>query len=131
MNWDENEINEYYAGSWGWLEFDPKKSNVKEFKATAMRQLGALNVIDNTKRILIGAENSGDLIMPKWSSTSGYTRIIYSVTLNRKNINTFDVVWYQGNLPIVIPQRKTSIFSNISGVYQDQPRRWNFEQFNK
>jgi hypothetical protein len=40
-------------------------------------------------------------------------------------------VWYQGNLPPVKPEKRTDLFSNIEDVYNKQPRRWNFEQFNK
>lgn len=119
----------YYNKGWEWLIFDPETDNTKEFKAKAMRMLGALNIIDNTKSILMGLAKSGDLIMTKWNPTLGHTRIIYSVKLLPKN-KKYEVVWYQGNLPPVKPEKKTDYFSNISNVYGGTPRRWNFEQFN-
>lgn len=119
----------YYSSGWQWMEFNPNTMDAKNFKQSAMRQLGALNVIDNTKPISIGLAKAGDLIMSKWSRSLGHTRIIYSVTHDAKR-KKYEVVWYQGNLPPVKPEKKTDYFSNISGVYGDQPRRWKFDQFN-
>ncbi|MEN8179213.1 MAG: hypothetical protein ABFS39_11445 [Pseudomonadota bacterium] len=120
----------YYSSGWQWMEFDPNTMETMKFKQTAMRQLGALNIIDNTKPIQIGLAKSGDLIMSKWSPTLGHTRIIYSVKYDAKN-KKFEVIWYQGNLPPVKPEKKTEYFSNVSGIYGGTPRRWKFEQFNK
>jgi hypothetical protein len=119
----------YYNKGWEWLIFNPETDNIKEFKTKAMRMLGALNIIDNTKPILMGLAKSGDLITSKWNPALGHTRIIYSVKLVPKN-NKYEVVWYQGNLPPVNPEKKTDYFSNINSVYGGTPRRWNFEQFN-
>ncbi len=119
----------YYSKGWVWLKFDPQSDNTKDFKTKAMQMLGALNVIDNTRPIPMGSAKSGDLIMTKWNPTLGHTRIIYSVKHVAKN-NKYEVVWYQGNLPPVKPEKKTDYFSNISNVYDGMPRRWNFEQFN-
>lgn len=119
----------YYSKGWAWLNFDPQIDDAKKFKTKAMRMLGALNVIDNTKPITIGLAKSGDLIMSKWNPALGHTRIIYSVKPIPKD-NKYEVVWYQGNLPPVKPEKKTDYFSNISSVYGGTPRRWNFEQFN-
>lgn len=119
----------YYDKGWNWLEFDPKSDDAKKFKTKAMRMLGALNVIDNTKPISIGSAKSGDLIMTRWNPSLGHTRIIYSVKHIPKD-NKYEVVWYQGNLPPVKPEKRTDYFSNIGNVYGGMPRRWNFEQFN-
>lgn len=119
----------YYKKGWEWLKFDPKNDDAKMFKTKAMRMLGALNVIDNTKAIPMGIAKSGDLIMSKWNPSLGHTRIIYSIKHDAKN-KKYEVVWYQGNLPPVKPEKKTDYFSYINGVFGGTPRRWNFEQFN-
>lgn len=138
----------YYSGGWKWLEFDPASIGIdakdprksaselqkytKNFSNNAMVKLGALNVIDNTKPILIGMAKAGDLIMSKWSSTLGHTRIIHSVTpITVDKKIKYKVIWYQGNLPPVVPQVKTEYFSTIGGVYESSPRRWKFEQFDR
>ena len=119
----------FYKNGWEWLKYNPKKDDAYQFKIYAMRMLGALNVIDNTKPIPIGAAKSGDLIMSKWNSRLGHTRIIHSVRQDTSK-KEYEVIWYQGNLPAVKPQEKSDYFSKINGVYGGSPRRWNFEQFN-
>lgn len=116
----------YYKHGWQWFPFDPEKDDAQKFKQSAMSMFGALNIIDNTKIIQIGFAKPGDFIMSKWSGALGHTRVIYSVTPVE---NKFKVVWYQGNLPPVKPEQREDYFSNIANVYQQQPRRWNFEQF--
>lgn len=116
----------YYDKSWRWVAFDPANDDAQEFKKRAMVMFGALNVIDNTKGIPIAAARPGDFIMSKWNNSLGHTRVIHSITPIQ---NKFKVVWYQGNLPPVKPERKEDFFSNIGSVYGQQPRRWNFEQF--
>lgn len=91
--------------------------------------LGALNIIDNTEPVFIGSAKPGDFIMSKWNSALGHTRIIFSVDYKTKE-KDFNIVWYQGNLPPVKPEKRTDLFSKIEGVYDKRPRRWNFEQFN-
>jgi hypothetical protein len=108
------------------------KKYTENSRKDAMLKLGALNVIDNTTPVLIGTAKSGDLIMSKWNPSLGHTRIIYSVTpkvINKKI--RYEVVWYQGNLPPVVPEKKIEYFSNIAGVYENSPRRWKFEQFDR
>ncbi|MGF1689289.1 hypothetical protein L4C36_21895 [Photobacterium japonica] len=117
----------YYADGWKWLNFSSDIDDVVKFKSKAMRMLGALNVIDNTVSVAISSAKSGDLIMSRWSSTLGHTRIIHSI---KQEESGYKVVWYQGNLPAVIPEKREALFSNIDGVYASHPRRWNFEQFN-
>lgn len=118
----------YYDKGWQWMEFSPSKDDATEFKKLSMRMLGALNVIDNTVKIPISSAKAGDFIMSKWSSTLGHTRVIYSVTPEK---DKHRVVWYQGNLPPVKPEKREDYFSGINGVYEEQPRRWNFDQFDK
>lgn len=119
----------YYNQGWRWLKFDPASDSTKDFKTKAMRMLGSLNVIDNTKPIAVGSAKPGNLIMTKWNPTLGHTRIVYSIKHVPRD-NKYEVIWYQGNLPPVKPEKKTDYFSNISNVYDEIPRRWKFEQFN-
>lgn len=120
----------YYSKGWHWMEFDPIKMDSIDFKNNAMLKLGALNVIDNSKPIPISMTKSGDLIMSKWNPRLGHTRIVHSVQKDFKT-KKYNVIWYQGNLPPVKPEKRSDIFSSINGVYGKKPRRWNFEQFNK
>lgn len=117
----------YYQSGWKWLEFDPEHHDPEKFKKNAMTLLGALNVIDNTRKIPIPQAKAGDFIMSKWNNSLGHTRVIHSITPAG---NTFKVVWYQGNLPPVKPEKREDVFPNIPSVYEDGPRRWNFDQFN-
>ena len=91
--------------------------------------LGALNIIDNTEPVTLGAAKPGDFIMSKWNSDLGHTRIIYAIDYVSRE-KDYKVVWYQGNLPPVQPEKRTDMFSKIEGVINNRPRRWNFEQFN-
>jgi hypothetical protein len=120
----------YYAGGWKWKAFDPTSGNSATFKGEVQVMMGALNVIDNTVSINIDTAKAGDLIMSKWSNSLGHTRIIHSVT-RVESTGQYQVVWYQGNLPPVVPEKKEDIFSAITGVYGDSPRRWKFGQFNQ
>jgi hypothetical protein len=119
----------FFQSGWKWLNYNPSVDNAVKFRDNAMRMLGALNIIDNTKPIFIGSARSGDFIMSKWNSTVGHTRIIYSINYKAKE-KDYNIVWYQGNLPPVKPEKRTDLFSKIDSVYDKQPRRWNFEQFN-
>ncbi|MCX2781255.1 hypothetical protein [Microbulbifer thermotolerans] len=116
----------YYDRGWKWSTFDPENDEKIKFKRKAMLMFGALNVIDNTKEIAISDAKSGDFIMSRWSTTLGHTRVIYSVTPEG---DKFKVVWYQGSLPPIKPEKKEEYFSRIAGVYKNKPRRWNFDQF--
>lgn len=120
----------YYSGGWKWYTYKPDVDNATKFKTKAMKMLGALNLIDNTKSISIGVSKPGDLIMTKWSGSLGHTRIIHSVLLEPKT-KKYRVVWYQGNLPPIVPEKRTEYFSEIDHVFGNTPRRWKFEQFDK
>ena len=123
----------YYDKGWKWYTYKPKTDDAKKFRKLAMRMLGARNVIDNTKPISLGAAKPGDLIMSRWTASQGgggHARIIYSISLDSKT-KKYTVVWYQGNIPVIVPEKKTDLFSKIDSVYGGSPRRWNFEQFDK
>ncbi|WDE10864.1 hypothetical protein [Thalassomonas haliotis] len=116
----------YYANGWQWMKYSPLSDDAEVFKKQAMTMLGALNIIDNSIKVPISISKGGDFIMSKWSGSLGHTRVIHSVTPVK---DKYKVVWYQGNLPAVIPEKREDLFSNIQSVFEEQPRRWNFEQF--
>lgn len=120
----------YKDGEWAWYELAGGSPDAAKFKTLVMNMLGALNVIDNTKGIPTSSAKPGDLIMSKWSGSLGHTRIIHSLKYDPK-VKDYDVTWYQGNLPIVVPEKKSGLFSQIVGVYEGKPRRWKFSQFDQ
>ena len=119
----------YFAkGKWDWYAMPAGSRKAASFKSNALRMLGALNVIDNTRKIPLASARAGDMIMTRWTSTLGHTRIIDRITFD-PGANDYRVAWYQGNLPPVVPQRRTGLFAGISNVYDNAPRRWRFSQF--
>lgn len=120
----------YYSGGWQWVAHEVTPDNSEAIKVSMMRDFGALNVIDNTKPIQIDDAIAGDLIMSRWTNTLGHTRIIHSIKKPENEGDGYEVTWYQGTLPPIIPMRKIDTFSDIEGVYGRTPRRWKFEQFN-
>ena len=119
----------YFAkGKWDWYTLPAGSRKTSTFKSNALKMLGALNVIDNTRKIAIESARTGDLIMTRWSPTLGHTRIIDSIRFDPA-AGDYRVIWYQGNLPPVVPQRRTGLFAGISNVYENAPRRWKFSQF--
>ena len=119
----------YFAkGTWDWYALPAGGRKGAAFKRNALRMLGALNVIDNTRKIAIDSARAGDFIMTRWSPTLGHTRIIDRIAFDQA-AGDYRVVWYQGNLPPVVPQRRTGLFAGIANVYENAPRRWRFSQF--
>jgi hypothetical protein len=122
----------YYDGGWKYYESakEPKK---EAFRKLVMRNMGALNVIDNSHSINLDEAGPGDLIMTKWDSRLGHTRIIYEIAKASlaPDATDYKVVWFQGNLPPVVPQRREALFSTIQNVFGNKPRRWNFDSFEK
>jgi hypothetical protein len=119
----------YFAkGKWDSYAMPAGSRKAATFKANALRMLGALNVIDNTRKIPIASAGAGDFIMTRWSPTLGHTRVITSMSFDPA-ADDYRVVWYQGNLPPVVPQRRSGLFSAIQNVYDGAPRRWKFSQF--
>ena len=119
----------YFAkGKWDWYALPAGSRKGASFKRNALQMLGALNVIDNTRKIAIETARAGDLIMTRWTPSLGHTRIIDRIAFDAA-AGDYRVVWYQGNLPPVVPQRRTGLFAGISNVYENAPRRWRFSQF--
>lgn len=125
----------YYAKGWQWYDSKDYES-VDKFRAHITMQLGALNVIDNTKPMAIQDASTGDLLMTKWHASLGHTRVISevrSITEANGDID-YEVTWYQGNLPAVVPEKKTMNWSVLKddaaqNIFDKKPRRWNFAQF--
>src|SRR5690349_14179872 len=70
----------YY--SHGWKTYDSASHPDKdEFKRLVTRNMGALNVIDNTYAISLTEARPGDLIMTQWDAHLGHTRIIYEMSM--------------------------------------------------
>lgn len=121
----------FYTGKkWDTYTVKPEQKNFASAKTYAKRNFGALNVIDNTVAIDWSDAKAGDLIMSKWSGSLGHTRVIASLTLG-KDKKSGNVTFYQGNLPAVVPVKKTQKISDIDfGKLDDKrPRRWNFKKF--
>ncbi|MGH1342068.1 MAG: hypothetical protein ACRBN8_10980 [Nannocystales bacterium] len=118
----------YYSnGGWRTHVVDATVPDFEAAKREVKRNFGALNVIDNTFAIDLAQAKPGDLIMSKWSGTQGHTRIIDSVGSGSTPHNR-PVTFYQGNLPPVVPIKKTQAFGAIDfGKLTDKrPRRWSF-----
>jgi hypothetical protein len=117
----------------GWKPYDSAAEPSKAaFKELVMRNMGALNVIDNTHPIKLADAGAGDLIMSKWDTRLGHTRIIFDIVPeSAAQTPDYRVVWFQGNLPAVVPQKREELFSRIESVYGGSPRRWNFDAFGR
>jgi hypothetical protein len=112
-------------GRWRTYDYAPG-DNADGYTRRIMISLGALNIIDNTEPIGIAEGRAGDFIMSRWDGRLGHTRVITSVT---PQAGGFNVVWYQGNLPPVVPERREAMFAAIEGVFGNRPRRWRFASF--
>lgn len=122
----------YYDHSWKTYDSASRPDN-EEYKRLVARNMGALNVIDSSHAIPIADASAGDLIMSRLDSRLGHTRIIYEITpiVGESGAPDHDVVWFQGNLPPVVPQRRHAVFSSIEHVYGEKPRRWSFDAFDR
>lgn len=116
----------YYSG--GWKSYLSRDYSREKYKSTVLDNLGALSVIDNTQPIEPAEAGAGDFIMSKWNNRSGHTRVIYSMAPVNGG-RDYNVIWYQGNLPAVIPERRSGLLSQVESVYEGKPRRWRFSQF--
>ena len=57
----------YFAkGKWDWYTLPAGSRKAGAFKTNALKMLGALNVIGNTRQIAIESARPGDLIMTRW-----------------------------------------------------------------
>lgn len=96
-----------------------------------LEQLGAINVIENSRKIELNEVRSGDLIMHENTLGGGYTghtRLLVSAKYDPDKRDYY-LVRYEGTLPPVIPVLKEGWFKELDDVYGGSPRRWNFGQF--
>ncbi len=67
-----------------WLIYDPRVDDWHRLKAVLMQQLGAINVIENSRKITLPEVRAGDLIMHEndsgWGDYTGHTRVLLSAT---------------------------------------------------
>jgi len=118
----------YDSDSKGWQIINAASDDFKskdQYLVSITTNLGALNIIDNTKKISLNKATSGDLVMTKYNNQLGHTRIVHSSTYIQKE-KDYQIIWYQGTLPAVKPERRESLFKNIPNVYENKPRRWRF-----
>lgn len=113
-----------------WLEFDPQTDDWRRYRPWIMSELGAINVIENSRAISLADTRPGDLIMSQnhGPGSTGHTRIVTSLAPDDAT-GDYRVEWYQGNLPPVVPQRREALFRTIPNVYGASPRRWRFDNF--
>ncbi|MBA3512314.1 hypothetical protein [Sphingomonas sp.] len=113
-----------------WLAFDPATDDWQRYSRRIRSEMGAINVIENSRAITLEHARAGDLIMTQnhGGGSTGHTRIITSIQLEEGQ-NDYLVEWYQGNLPPVVPERREALFRTIPNVYGASPRRWRFDQF--
>ncbi len=116
---DSKEVKSFNAAS---DEF----SNKNEYLETVKTNLGALNIIDNSKPIKLSEAGGGDLLMSKLSPTMGHTRVIYENVFD-KTSNDYWIVWYKGTLPPTVPVRQEGPFKKIPNIFGNSPRRWRFD----
>ena len=108
-------------------------TSAQEFEDTILRNLGALNGVDNTRQIQPSDLQGGDFLMSRWDAREGHTRIVDESSCDNETCSNPNVTWYQGNLPPVVPERRTGPLSDIDGGTLDDeaiPRRWRFDRFN-
>lgn len=114
-----------------WLTYDPRGDNWQEKRTFILDQLGAINVIENSRKIGLDEVRAGDLIMHEnrnGGGHTGHTRVLISARYDAAR-KDYDLVRYEGTLPPVVPELKQGWFKDLSDVYEDTPRRWNFGQF--
>lgn len=120
-------------GAWGSYDAGSDAfSSAAQFERTVLENMGALNVIDNTVPIAPDQLRPGDFLMTKYDSTLGHTRVVTESSCPTQKCDDPSITWYQGNLPPVLPQKRTGSLSGISGgqlSLGQVPRRWNFGAF--
>jgi hypothetical protein len=113
-----------------WYSFKPGDDKERT-AALLMRQLGAVNVIDNSALIRAEELRPGDMIMTRFQDvdSTGHTRIVVK-SIYDQDQRDWLVAWMQGNLPPTIPVEKEEYFRDIPADRgTPQPRRWRFNQF--
>lgn len=114
-----------------WLTYDPRSDEWPAKRAFLMQQLGAINVIENSRAILMNEVRAGDLIMHENAFGGGYTghtRVLISARYDPRQ-QDYRIVRYEGTLPPVVPVLKEGWYKDIDQVFGNSPRRWNFGQF--
>jgi hypothetical protein len=114
-----------------WLTYNPRSDDWRTTRAFLLEQLGAINVIENSRKIELDEVRSGDLIMHENTTGGGYTghtRLLISAKYDADKRDHY-LVRYEGTLPPVVPELKQGWFSELDDVYGGSPRRWNFGQF--
>lgn len=122
----------YWAGG-GWSSYDSASdafSSSAQYQTTVLMNLGALNIIDNTVPVTPPNLRAGDFLMTKYNNSLGHTRVVRSTSCECSDPT---VTWYQGNLPPVVPERRSGALSSINGGLlpsNQVPRRWDFDAWN-
>ena len=114
-----------------WLTYDPRSDAWQAKRAFLLQQLGAINVIENSRAISLAEVRAGDLIMhenPYGGGYTGHTRVLISARYDAGQ-RDYRVVRYEGTLPPVVPVLKEGWYKDIDEVFGNSPRRWNFGQF--
>ena len=96
-----------------------------------MQQLGAINVIENSRNIPLSEVRSGDLIMHENIGSgdyTGHTRLLISARFDT-NRRDYYLVRYEGDLPPAVPVVEEGWFKELDNVSGGSPKRWNFGQF--
>jgi hypothetical protein len=117
-----------------WFDFEPGATDADAYIARATQQLGAVNLIDNTRRVRVRELRPGDLILSerRTADSTGHTRIVTGVAYDRQR-DDWLIDWMQGNLPASIPEARRFYFREIPNPHnlRMQPRRWRFDQFTR
>jgi hypothetical protein len=114
-----------------WLTYDPRIDDWHAKRAFLMQQLGAINVIENSRAISLNDVRAGDLIMhenPDGGGYTGHTRMLISARYDPSQ-QDYRIVRYEGTLPPVVPVLKKGWYKELEEVFGNSPRRWNFGQF--
>ena len=115
----------------------------EQFKKLIKVNLGAENVIDNTRKIEPAEALSGDFLMTKRpNGQMGHTRVIYLMVPAFNPLNQqldYLVSWYQGTYPPEVPEMRIDFLSNLVNgveqgtnvpiVHEGKPRAWRFTNF--
>lgn len=114
-----------------WLTYDPRTDEWQAKRTFFMQQLGAINVIENSRAISLNEIRAGDLIMhenPDGDGYTGHTRVLISARYDLRQ-RDHRIVRFEGTLPPVVPVLKEGWYKDIDEVFGNSPRRWNFGQF--
>jgi hypothetical protein len=114
-----------------WLTYDPRSDDLQAKRTFLMQQLGAINLIENSRAISLDDVRAGDLILSEYAEGVGYTghtRVLITARYDPRQ-RDHRILRYEGNLPPVVPVLKDGWYKEIDNVFSNSPRRWNFGQF--